>query len=405
MSKLSPAINAPLFTFQFSLLCISNFLFSASFTMMIPELPAYLTHLGGAQYKGLIIALFTLMAGISRPFSGKLTDKIGRVPVMIFGSIICVVCSLLYPILTSVAGFLFLRFLHGVSTGFKPTATSAYAADVVHESRRGEALGALSVGYTLGMSVGPMMGSYLVALFSYNMMFYVSAALAMGSVIILYNVKETLTMPQQFSMAILKIQKHEVFEKTAIKPAVIMLLLSFSNGCVIMLAPDLSVFLGLHNKGFFFAIYTVTSLLVRLVANKASDKHGRAIVLLYCAISLGIALAVLSIAHSILLLFIGAAIFGASWGTIGPTIAAWTVDLCSEENRGRAIGSMYIALETGIGLGALIAATIYQNKPTNFRKAFLLSSFLSLIDFVLLYTWRKRHIRKINLPNFELINE
>ena len=108
---------------------------------------------------------------------------------MIFGSIICVVCSLLYPVLTSVAGFLFLRFLHGFSTGFKPTATSAYAADVVHESRRGEALGALSVGYTLGMSVGPMMGSYLVELFSYNTMFYVSAALAMGSVIILYNVK------------------------------------------------------------------------------------------------------------------------------------------------------------------------------------------------------------------------
>ncbi len=405
MSQSSPTINAPLFTFQFSLLCVSNFLFSASFTMMIPELPAYITHLGGAQYKGLIIALFTLMAGISRPFSGKLTDKVGRVPVMIFGSIICVVCSLLYPVLTSVAGFLFLRFLHGFSTGFKPTATSAYAADVVHESRRGEALGALSVGYTLGMSVGPMMGSYLVELFSYNTMFYVSAALAMGSVIILYNVKETLATPQKFSMGILKIQKHEIFEKTAIKPAIIMLLLSFSNGCVIILAPDLSVSLGIHNKGFFFATYTVTSLLVRLVANKASDKHGRVIVLIYSAISLGIALAVLSMAHTVLLLLIGAAIFGASWGTIGPTIAAWTVDLCSEENRGRAIGSMYIALEAGIGLGALVSATIYQNQSINFSKAFLLSSFLSVLAFVLLYTWRKQQIRKISPPNFELISE
>ena len=106
---------------------------------MIPELPAYLTGLGGAEYKGLIIALFTLMAGISRPFSGKLTDKVGRVPVMIFGSLVCVICSLLYPVLTSVSGFLLLRFFHGFSTGFKPTATSAYAADVVHESRRGEA--------------------------------------------------------------------------------------------------------------------------------------------------------------------------------------------------------------------------------------------------------------------------
>ena len=124
MTKGIPASNTPYFNFQFGLLCVSNFLFSASFSMMIPELPAYLTQLGGAEYKGLIIALFTLMAGISRPFSGKLTDTIGRVPVMIFGSLVCVVCSLLYPVLTSVSGFLLLRFFHGFSTGFKPGSNS-----------------------------------------------------------------------------------------------------------------------------------------------------------------------------------------------------------------------------------------------------------------------------------------
>ena len=102
MEKTLAAPGQPYFNLQFALLCASNFLFAASFTMMIPELPGYLTKLGGAEYKGLIIALFTLMAGISRPFSGKLTDTVGRVPVMIFGSLVCVVCSLLYPVLTTV---------------------------------------------------------------------------------------------------------------------------------------------------------------------------------------------------------------------------------------------------------------------------------------------------------------
>ncbi len=50
--------------------------------MLIPELPSYLSNLGGSEYKGLIIALFTLTAGLSRPFSGKLTDTIGRKPVL-----------------------------------------------------------------------------------------------------------------------------------------------------------------------------------------------------------------------------------------------------------------------------------------------------------------------------------
>lgn len=89
--------------------------------------------MGGAEHKGLIIALFTLTAGISRPFSGKLTDRWGRVPVMAIGSIVCFLCGFLYPILTTVSGFLLLRLIHGFSTGFKPTATSAYVADIIPE--------------------------------------------------------------------------------------------------------------------------------------------------------------------------------------------------------------------------------------------------------------------------------
>ena len=85
--------------------------------MIIPELPGYLTSLGGAEYKGLIISLFAVTAMLSRPFSGKLADTIGRIPVMISGSIVCLICSLIYPVLSSVAGFLILRFVHGFSTG------------------------------------------------------------------------------------------------------------------------------------------------------------------------------------------------------------------------------------------------------------------------------------------------
>ena len=107
-----PAVPADslLYTPAFILLCISHALFAASFNMMIPELPAYLTSLGGAEHKGLIIALFTITAGISRPFSGKLADTIGRMPVMYIGVIACVVCGVLYPALAFVSGFLWLRF-------------------------------------------------------------------------------------------------------------------------------------------------------------------------------------------------------------------------------------------------------------------------------------------------------
>ena len=109
--------------------------------MIIPELPAYLSSMGGQEYIGLIIALFTVTAGISRPFSGKLTDKWGRIPVMVVGAVVSGIAALLYPLLATVWGFLLIRLFHGFSTGFKPTGTSAYIADLVPKEKRGEALG------------------------------------------------------------------------------------------------------------------------------------------------------------------------------------------------------------------------------------------------------------------------
>lgn len=390
MTRPAPTADTPYFNFQFALLCTSNFLFSTSFSMMIPELPGYLTKLGGGEYKGLIISLFTLMAGISRPFSGKLTDTVGRVPVMIFGSLVCVVCSLLYPVLTTVSGFLLLRFFHGFSTGFKPTATSAYGADVVHESRRGEAMGALAIGYSLGSSVGPLLGSYMVTLYSYNTMFYISSLAALGSVAILYNIRETLPEPKKFSFAYLRIQRSDVFEPTAVKPAIIMLLLSFSIGCVVTLTPDFSESIGLHNKGFFYACYTITSLLIRFIAGKASDRHGRIIVLVFSSFTMVIAMLFLSLTHTIPMFIISASILGLSVGMNGPTLMAWAVDMCHPDNRGRSVASVYIALELGIGGGALISGWLYANKIENLVYPFILTAFFSFLAMALLLIWRRQ---------------
>ncbi len=390
-----PASAHPYFNFQFGLLCFSNFLFSCSFSMMIPELPAYLTQLGGAEYKGLIIALFTLMAGISRPFSGKLTDTIGRVPVMIFGSLVCVICSLLYPVLTTVSGFLLLRFFHGFSTGFKPTATSAYGADVVHESRRGEAMGALAIGYSLGSSTGPLLGSWLVTAYSFNIMFYISSGFALGSVAILYNIRETLPDPKKFSFRYMKLQRKELFERTAIKPAIVMLLLCFAIGSVLTLTPDMSDSLGLHNKGFFYACYTVASLAIRFIAGKSSDKYGRVIVLIISSAVQVIAFVLLAFSHTVPMMIASAVIFGLGMGMIGPTLMAWAVDLCKVENRGRAVASVYIALEAGIGSGAIFSAWIYNNHLANLKYAFLLVSVLALVSMIFLLAWRRKEKRQV----------
>src|SRR5688500_16674867 len=217
-----------IYTLHFILLCLSNAVFSASYNMLIPELPAYLSSMGGADYKGYILALFTLMAGLSRPFSGKLTDTVGRVPVMIFGSVVCVICSLLYPLVSSVAAFLLLRFFHGFSTGFKPTGTSAYVADMVPLTRRGEAMGVVGLFSTIGLSLGPSIGGSVANAWGIMTMFQLSAVFALLSVVILIGMNETLHNKQNFRPALLKVSRSEIIDPLVLAPMVITFLTYFS---------------------------------------------------------------------------------------------------------------------------------------------------------------------------------
>lgn len=383
-----------MYTMQFWLLCFSNLLFSASFNMMIPELPAYLTSLGGAEYKGYIIGLFTLMAGLSRPFSGKLTDTIGRVPVMVFGSVVCVVCSLLYPLISSVGAFLLLRFFHGFSTGFKPTGTSAYVADMVPYNRRAEAMGMVGLFSTIGLSLGPSIGGSIANAWGIMVMFQVSAVFALLSVVILIGMKETLHNRQSFRPALLKVSRQEIFEPLVMAPVVITFLTYFSYGALLTIIPDFSAHLGLQNKGLFFTFFTASSIGIRLLAGKASDKYGRVPLLKISATLMAISMLMIAWAGSPAALLAGALVYGVALGINSPAVTAWTIDLGLPEHRGRALGSMYIALEAGIGLGAFFSAQWYNNDPAHFARVFYIMAIVTILATIyLMFIYRNKYVR------------
>ncbi|RVU26854.1 MFS transporter [Sandaracinomonas limnophila] len=387
--------SSSIYTIPFWLLCSSNFLFSASFSMIIPELPDYLASMGGKEYIGFIISLFTLTAGLSRPFSGKLTDHVGRVPIMALGSIVCFIISGFYTVVHSVWGFLLLRFLHGMSTGTKPTATAAYVADVIPEDRRGEAQGTLGIFTATGMSIGPAIGGFLANSFGLDPMFYISGLFALLSILILLKLEETLppTMKRKFSLKLLKINWSDVFEPKVAPVFWIMLLVSFSSGAVLTLVPDISKSVGINNKGLYFSIYTIASIVVRIFFSKSSDKYGRIPVLIYSCISLAIGMFLLVSNPTPIALILSAIFYGISWGFNTPTLAAWTNDLGDAKHMGRAMATMYIALEAGIGIGAYISGYIYQGDLLKTPLPFLLSGLLALLSLIVL---------KLNASNWTL---
>lgn len=357
--------------------------------MIIPEMPAFLTSMGGGDYKGLIIALFTLSAGLSRPISGKLTDLIGRIPVMIIGTLVCVVCSLLYPLLLTVSGFLFLRFLHGFSTGFKPTATVAFAADIVPVHRRGEAMGMMGVSANLGASMFPPLGSFLVNHYSLNAMFYVSSLLALLSIVILLGLKESLTDPQPFRFSMLKLNSTEIIERKALPIALVAVFVYLPFGILLTISPDQADHLGFENKGLLFSSFTIFAVMSRLVAGKVSDKYGRIPIVKVAIILVSASLVYLGLADSQLDLMLAAGALGFSTGVASPSVFAWVIDISPEERRGRYMATVYIALEVGIGFGALLSAWLHDNDPANFPKAYFVSAALVLIAWVYLQFFYK----------------
>jgi MFS family permease len=360
--------------------------------MIIPELPEYLTQLGGAEYKGLIISLFTITAMISRPFSGKLADTIGRVPVMIFGAVVCLICSLLYPVVSSLFAFFLLRFVHGFSTGFTPTGGTAYLSDIIPAEKRGEAMGLLGTAGAIGMAAGPALGGTLANQFGLGAMFYCSSFFAFVSIVILLRTKETLKAKQSFSIQHLKVKRSDIFEPLVLTPCLVMLLAAFAYGAVFTIIPDFGQFTGIRNKGLLFTYLTVASLLIRLLAGKASDRYGRVPVLLVSTIGIVLSMLIIGTADSTTQLIIGVSLYGLAHGSTSPTLLAWATDLSHEQYKGRGIASLFIFMELGIGLGAFISGFLYSNDSSRFILVFSAAALLAAIAFLyLLLVKRKQY--------------
>jgi len=376
--------NPPTYSAQFWLLCFSLFLFLSSFNLIIPELPAYLRNMGGEQYLGWIIGLFAMSAAVSRPLSGKLTDRIGRVPIILFGVSISVVCGFLYPLVTGIAGFFLIRLLHGLSAGFAPTGNTSLLTDIIPPEKRGEAMGIVGIATSMGMAIGPPAGSLIALHYSHQVMFIVSGLAALVSLLVMLGVKETLKNKVPFRWNMVLIKKDEVVDKDVKAPAMVMLMTIFCFGLLLTIVPDYSEFLGMENKGIFFTYLLVASLLVRITSGRASDRHGRQKVL-KVGISLQIlAMLIMGLVATKFAFLTAAVIFGLGSGILSPTIFAWTADLAKDHQRGKAMSTLFLALEIGIFCGALSSGYLYGNDPSRFGITFLSGAFISTTALVLL---------------------
>jgi MFS family permease len=355
------------------------FFFMTSFNLIIPELNDFLTNLGGAQYKGLIITLFTISSAIARPFSGKLADRVGRKKVMTLGMMVTVVVSLLYPLSMSIMFFLALRFLHGFSAGFFPTGATALLTDILPSDKRGKGMGIWGTFISLGIGAGQGLGSIISKEVGINNLFMIASLVAVLSGILIATIMETLQNKQKFKPEFLKIGIHEVFEPSVMPSAIVMFLSASCSGVIFVLTPEMSKFLHIENKGWFFIFYVMTTILVRLFFSSVSDKIGRRKTLLIGMSFLALSMIFIGYSYNLLTYTLASIVFGIATGITSPTIFAWTADLSHTERRGIGSGTMFIALELGIMFGSITTLLTYNNQLSSIPISFMFGLIMALI--------------------------
>ena len=378
------------YTKDFWLLSFSMFFFMLSFNLILPEMNGFISGLGGSEVKGSIIFLFSVAAGISRPFAGKLADLIGRKRSVYIGLAIAIAASLSYAWVGALTIFFLLRFAHGLSAGFAPTGATALLTDILPPGRKGAAMGLWGTFISLGIGVGQALGSYIFAHSNFDALFMTAAAFGILALLLMSPIKETLPQQQTFKWKQLLIKWEDVLEPSVKPAALIMLLTAISSGVIFVLTPDYSAYLGIANKGYFFGIYVLSTIGIRLVFSSLSDRIGRRETMLIGCSLLVISMTLLGFSDDIWSYSFAATIFGLATGISSPTLFAWTADLSLAHRRGTGSGTLFIALEIGILIGSGLTFLFYNNSIESARTClFIAAGFGGIAVLALLLQLRK----------------
>lgn len=143
------------------ILCLITGLSTVGFGLVLPTFLFYAQNLGATTaIATVIIATYSMGQFIATPLWGRLSDRIGRKPVLlisIFCQSICFMALALAPNLWMLA---LARFMGGIVSGNISTAM-AYVSDSTNEEKRAKWLGYIGASVSIGFMTGPAIGGLL----------------------------------------------------------------------------------------------------------------------------------------------------------------------------------------------------------------------------------------------------
>lgn len=375
-----------------------NFLIHFSFTLIVPLLPLYLSETFGASKDtiGMVLAGYTVMALLSRPFSGYLVDSFPRRMVLLVCNFLFFALFAGYLVAGSLTMFTIFRTLHGAPFGATTVAASTVAIDVLPSSRRTEGIGYYGLSNNLATAIGPAVAIWLLQVFKgdFQALFWFSMLFSFAGLVL----DSTIKLPAKPVLSDRKVVSLDrFFLVKGWREALNMLCFSFSYGVV-------STYVAIYGKeelgitggtGLFFTFFAIGLMISRLTgaralrANMVSRNAGIGVVVAFMGYFIFAAL------HSMAGYYGAAFVIGLGNGHMYPAFQNMFVNLAEHNQRGTASSSILTAWDAGVGLGVLLGGLFAEY--AGYHAAFWASVIVNLCGLAYYFLKVRKHFEKEKL--------
>lgn len=342
-------------------------LMSSSYTMLIPFLPIYLDKELGASreslsmWSGLVFAISFAISAFAAPLWGKLSDKMGKKPMIIRSSVLIAVTYFLAGIVTTPFELFLVRAFQGVAAGLWPACLvmlSAYAP----KKKLGFAMGLMQSANITGSILGPLLGGILATSFGMRNSFFIGAvALSLISITTILFIKEP---PKQESTDPVNQKAPGYLSLLKDKNLLILLfVVGFTNFVIMQIQPIVALYVEKLNQsshdvmilsGLVLSLGGFAGAIAAPIWGKAGQKHGFYKTLTLSLIVAGTLIAMQGLPNMLWLFALMQFVCGLAFSGIFPSANSILVLFTPSNIRGTGFGLLFSAQMVGGAIGPII---------------------------------------------------
>lgn len=382
------AARERLVTLPFALAGLANLMHGLALHGYL-HLPGYLRELGGDEaIIGLVIGLMSGAAIAIRPVAGRVMDGSGRRPVIVAGGVLHLLSCALYLTVHDIGPWLVVvRALQGFAQGAIFSALFTYAADIVPASRRTEGIGLFGVSGLLPISLGGLLGDFVLARGTYRDLFLVSTVIAALALLVSLPLKEPVRPRGAAGRGFVG-----AFRQPDLMPIwVVGSAFAMGLAGVYTFVKPFVEEERVGSMGLFFSSYAGAAILLRVAFGWVPDRIGPKRALFPAIGSIALALFVLSVSHGALWMAIGGVLAGLGHGFAFPILSAMVVTRAHPSDRGSAVALFTAIFDAGILLGSPLLGVIAR--ASDLRTMFAAASALPLIGALSFFLWDRERAR------------